>query len=87
MTSKWNKEDDYDYKIVWRNKKDPSITVEAHRGENRDLSGDDDDTGYFWYAFTAKDGRGIESSPYTEDSKKEIISVVAQLKEDFEESQ
>lgn len=87
MTSEWNKEKNYDYEIVWRNKKNSSITVEAHSGEDRDLWGDDGDEGYFWYAFTAKDGRGIESSPYTEGSKKEIISVVARLKKDFEESQ
>lgn len=83
MTKKWNKERDDEGGIIWRNIKEPSITVEAHRGENRDLSGDEDDEGNFWYAFTAENGRGKESSPYTEETKRDIISVVAKLKEDF----
>lgn len=87
MTTKWDKEEDCDYKIVWRNKKNPFITVEGHRDKNSNLSGDEDDAGYFWYGFTAKDGRGIESYPYSRDSKKEMISVIADLKKEFEESQ
>ena len=84
MTSKWNKESDCDHKIVWRNNKNPSITVEAHREGDRE-----DD--YYWYAyigyaFIPKRGRGTASSPYIEDSKKEIISIVAQLKIEVEES-
>ena len=84
MGNEWDKERDDETGIVWRNVKDPSVTVEAHRGENRDLSGDEDDEGCFWYAYTASDGRGKESSPYTEDTKKDIISVIAGLKKDFE---
>lgn len=77
MTSKWNKESSGSVDIVWRNVKDPSITVEAHFDEG-------DDSEPFWYAFTAKNGRGQESSPHIEDTRREIISVIARLKEDFE---
>lgn len=82
--TKWNKERDDETGIIWRNIKDPSITVEAHFDDGEFMVEEDAEPEAFWYAFTGENGRGKESSPYMRDSKKEIISVVAGLKRDLD---
>ena len=82
MGKKWDKERNDETGIVWRNVKEPRMTVEAHF-EDEAYS---DDPNPFWYAFTGKDGKGMERSPYISETKKDVIAMVAQLKKTFERS-
>lgn len=53
--------------IIYRNKKDPELTVELHpMDDHLDASPEDNDTEHdynAWYIFPARNGKGIPSSP------------------------
>ena len=80
MTKKWIQEKNTNTKIIWRNIKNPSITVEGYL---EDIG--DEDYVPFWYCFTAENGKGKESSPCMRITKKEAISVIAELKNNYNE--
>jgi hypothetical protein len=77
MSGKWIKSEDYADHIVWQNKKDKSITVEAHYEEPNE----EDDLEGFWYIFPAKNGKGIPNSPFIERDKKDALNMIKKLKE------
>lgn len=76
----WKKEADSSVRIVYRNVKNPSITIEAYDMEEQ--SRIEEDKGQ-WYVFGALNGRGISNSPEIVWGKKEAISFIAKLKDAY----
>lgn len=78
--SVWSKERDSGISLVWRNRKNPEITVEAYDLEYE--TREEEDHGQ-WYVFGALRGRGVPSSPEIVWGKGEAIRVVARLKREY----
>jgi hypothetical protein len=77
MTGKWVKAEDFSDHIIWQNKKDKSLTIEAHQFDEEDTI----EIGAEWYVFPAKNGKGIPSSPYHAINKQDALREIKRLKE------
>ena len=67
--------DSYDY--IWKNKKDPTYTVEVRSFHDEELDAN------YWYVYPAKDGKGIPDSPDVYDSEEEAVSEAKKLLKEF----
>ena len=65
--------------IIFRNIKNPSVTIEAHQFDDEAFR----EIGARWYVFPARDGKGIPDSPDMFRTKKEAIKRVNELKEEY----
>ncbi len=79
--NKWIKERDNSTTIVWRNKDNTRLTIEAQNLEEQSRL--EEDKGQ-WYVYSALDGKGIPSSPDIVWGKKEAISRISELKKEYE---
>jgi len=73
---KWELEQDTSQAIIWKNKKNPKLTIEAHRFHWEDA----ESIGAEWYVYPAKDGKGIPSSPHLTQTKTDARREIARLK-------
>jgi hypothetical protein len=75
--TEWRKEIDSYGQIIWRNKKDKDITIEAHRFDSEEA----EELSAEWYVFPANKGKGIPNSPYLAINKKDALREIKRLKE------
>lgn len=77
--SDWIKERDNTESIVWRNRQNSNITIEAH------ILDDDPESEPTWYVYGAVSGRGVPSSPAIVDRKADAIRIIASLKKNYKQ--
>jgi len=65
--------------IVYKSVNNPSITVEAHKFDERET----EELGAKWYIYPAKNGKGIPNSPDFADTRAEAMSRVKELMEEY----
>jgi hypothetical protein len=73
---KWENIENRKDAIIWRNRHDSSLTIEAHRFNEENAK----EIGANWYVFPAKNGKGIPSSPELVTTKKDAIAEIQKLK-------
>lgn len=68
-------DESYGNTIVYKSVNNPSITVEAHKFDERET----EEIGARWYIYPAKDGKGIPSSPDFAETREEAMARVKEL--------
>lgn len=73
-------DESYGNSIVFKSVNNPSITVEAHKFDERET----EEIGARWYIYPAKDGKGIPSSPDFAETREDAMARVKELMEEFD---
>ncbi len=77
--SDWIQERNNSQSIVWRNRQNDNITIEAH------VLDDDPDDKPMWYIYGAVSGHGVPNSPAMVEGKADAIRIIASLKKNYKE--